>query len=87
MPGDAPYLISFGPEAYERGARVREGESLGQMPSFLSDTFLHNELMRRCLVRRQDESLFPRIRQLSKALTPWRIKSIRTLSQTPQNSL
>src|SRR5438128_2563450 len=48
--------------------RSAEWHRLGQTLSLLSDTFVHNELMRRCLVRRQDESLFPGVRHLSKAL-------------------
>jgi len=66
------------------GLRSAGGHRLGQTPSLLSDTFVHNKLTRRCLMRRQDESLFPGVRYLSKALAPCRIK--RRFSQTPQNS-
>src|SRR2546422_7259948 len=61
--------------------RSAEWHRLGQTPSLLSDTFVHNELMRRCLVRRQDESLFPGVRYLSKALAPCRIKRTDTVGE------
>src|SRR6266571_2563999 len=87
--------IFCGPRGGERGfpivfakfwwLRSAEGHRPGQTPLLLSDTFVHNELMRRCLLRWQSESLAPGVRPASKPLTRCRIK--RRFSQTSHNLL
>jgi hypothetical protein len=63
------------------GLRSAAGACPERRLQLLSGTFVHNELMRRCLLRRQSESLAHRVRALSTMLARCRIKRRDTVGE------
>jgi hypothetical protein len=71
------------PIVFAKFWRLRSGEGPcpERTPQLLSETFVHNELMRRCLLRRQSESLPHGVRGLFTTLARCRIKRRDTVGE------